>query len=181
MGIEVTQARAQLGFDDEHGEDVQGVLVYGLWFDEVPDVHLDLPWADARQGRFELFGSDWRVLLFSVAVPEWPDADQWVAGIYRMLSSLTRAGARLSWCAMDGNFADPPDLFDPAVMGTQVYAAFSPSLGLALSCFLDDPITYLDPAVYARYGRLARDRSAASDASGSQTLADPGELEFPEG
>lgn len=151
------QARDELGFLGIYGDDVRGILVYGLWSAPAQDTSLAKPWPGMDYSEFDLMGPAWWVRLYSVQVSDWPTTADWVSGVYTMLDSLVRAGAKLSWCALDGNFADPPDLFDPDIMGTDVYAALSPSIGFAITCFLDKPLAFLDPAMYARYGQVARD------------------------
>ena len=46
-----------------------------------------------------------------------------------MLGRLLDAGYEVAWFAVEGDFADPPALFDPEMMGEGVYAAASRETG----------------------------------------------------
>jgi hypothetical protein len=61
----------------------------------------------------------------------------------RTLRALVEAGASVAWCGLEGYFADPPLLFDPAQMSGGVFASYAPSLGFKCASQLDGPLVAL--------------------------------------
>lgn len=70
-----------------------------------------------------LWGDDWTVWLTTLRVPRWPDSTLWPTLVRRLLEGVIRDdGALLAWCAFEGDFMDPPALFEPG-MSAGVWAA----------------------------------------------------------
>jgi hypothetical protein len=128
------------------GAQVPGILAYGLWIGNAADQSITIPsWEGSVQRLFRLFGEDWDVLEWRVAVSSWPSPQDWIANLAEIVKTPVRAGAALGWMALDGNFADPPDLFNPTLSGDAVYASYASELGMACSAFIDEPYQSLPP------------------------------------
>ena len=102
------------------GEWVDGILAYGLWLaDGAP--RMEFPhgaWPKETEWRVtQLGGSGWQVLLWDVRVRRWPSATTWAAAIDATLQAMRAAGATVSWCGLEGAFADPPSLFNESMQG----------------------------------------------------------------
>lgn len=102
------------------GEEVEGALFYGLWAGErltTPRFPVDL-WPSTTEVRpRRLWGEGWTVWLWEVRIRSWPAEDDWRRAVSGTLEELLSAGAGISWCAVEGCFLDPPNLFDPVSMG----------------------------------------------------------------
>lgn len=72
-------------------------------------------------------GDDWSVWLYDVRINAWPHS--WLQQVEAALIELSSAANSVAWCAVEGCFADPPDLLDPSAMAEGVYAAFSKTTG----------------------------------------------------
>jgi hypothetical protein len=79
----------------------------------------------------------WRVLVRSVRVRRWPSPSDWQLVIRNTLHFLTISGAGVAWCATEGDFVDPPDLFDPNQMGDGVWAVLSQKTDFACAANID--------------------------------------------
>jgi hypothetical protein len=107
--------------------EVLGLLLYGLRRpDERP--HVDL--GEQASEPYELHGDGWAVDVWTIrADGGLPAGEEWRALLQRLLGRLLEAGYTAAWLALEGDFADQPYLFDPAVMGQSVYAAATPETG----------------------------------------------------
>jgi hypothetical protein len=106
------------------GDEVPGIICYGYWPSRLqPEVPFpEAPWpegttyADHWLHNWQEGSSEWRVLRRDIPVPGWPAQHSWLACVRRTLESFLEDNAQVAWCATEGHFADPPDLFDPAGM-----------------------------------------------------------------
>ena len=114
------------------GEEETGVLLYGLRSpsDETAVIDLgawgvgavsDEPWL--------LHGPGWEVDVWTIRLDALPTGDRWADTLAATLDQLIGAGYQVAWFATEGDFVDPPHLFDPSVMGEGVYAASSHRTG----------------------------------------------------
>ncbi len=71
------------------------------------------------------------------------------------LDRLLEAGYEVAWFATEGDFVDPPALFDPAVMGQGVYAAASRETGFISRDTGEGDLRVLTGADLARLRRPA--------------------------
>ena len=134
--------------------EVLGLLLYGLRRpDEQPQVAFD----DVRASDpYVLQGDGWAVDLWTIrADGGLPVGEEWRALLQRLLGRLLEAGFAAAWLALEGDFADPPHLFDPALMGQAVYAAASPELGFITHDDGDGEIETLTDADLERLRALA--------------------------
>lgn len=141
-----------------HGQEVAGALVYGLRAPGLrPSVDVCAEWPNGTEcgTPWRLHGDRWEVDLWTIRAQQFPAGDEWVTLLRRTLEGLERAGYEVSWFAPEGDFADPPDLFNRAVMGDGVYAAFSSATGFLCR---DDGVGALRPLAE---GDLSRLRHAA--------------------
>jgi hypothetical protein len=107
------------------GEEVDGILVYGLWLDPVhePPDFPSASWPLGTEWKATWLGdSGWRVLLWDIRPAGWPKAEKWGATIRATLQALKAAGAKVAWCGLEGFFVDPPNLFETQHMGESVWA-----------------------------------------------------------
>ena len=108
------------------GEEVLGLLLYGL---RGPDERPQVAIADASE-PYELHGDGWAVDLWTIrADGGLPAGEEWQTLLQTVLGRLLEAGYQAAWFALEGDFADPPHLFDPDLMGQSVYAAATPETG----------------------------------------------------
>jgi hypothetical protein len=120
------------------GEEAPGVIAYGLWtpaIEREPAFPGDVwptgtkhrastmagPWADEPWES----STPWEILRWDVLVPTWPQAANWAATLRATLKALIDAGANVAWFAIEGAFAEPPELFDQAKMPEGVWAAMT--------------------------------------------------------
>jgi len=134
MGTSVTVGLTQdsLGIFWE-GEEVPGIAVYGYYSpvnlqepqfpsEAWPPGTLWSPWA--------LHGENWIIWVWDIRVDQWPRNDRWREAIAITLGALRTSGARVAWCGVNGIFAEPPHLFDPARMS----GVSGPHLTVVASC-----------------------------------------------
>jgi len=114
------------------GQEEPGLLLYGLRRpDRRPQVDGAelVPEATEVSNPWLLSGEGWAVDLWTIRDPRLPAGSQWCATLERVLGRLLDAGYEVAWFAVEGDFADPPALFDPEMMGEGVYAAASRETG----------------------------------------------------
>lgn len=124
---------------------VPGCLCYGFWQGtEEPGVEFPAnDWPGGTQTADWWLRGDpkasapWRVLVRTVRVHSWPQADHWHATVQSTLQAFRNAGAGVAWCGLEGDFVDPPDLFDPKQMGEGVWAVLEPSIGFVCAAPID--------------------------------------------
>jgi hypothetical protein len=135
------------------GEEVEGALFYVLWAGEIltpPTFPLGL-WPSATEVRpRRLWGDGWTVWLWEVRIRSWPAEDEWQGLINRTLGELLSAGAAISWCAVEGCFVDPPNLFDPTTMSDGVWSCQSKAGTSVPPLALEGEFRYVSSRVLAR-------------------------------
>lgn len=111
------------------GEERPGFTLYHLATRDqtvVPlEFELERLWrAETAVSRGLLHGDRWQVVVWDVAVIDWPAGAAFRDAVRRSLQLLVDNGARAAWMAAEGfTFCDPPALFDPACMdGALAYA-----------------------------------------------------------
>jgi hypothetical protein len=115
-----------------HGQEEPGLLLYGLRRPDRPppvDGAKLVPDATEVSEPCLLSGEGWAVDLWTVRDPRLPAGAEWCATLARVLGRLLDAGYEVARFAVEGDFADPPALFDPERMGESVYAATSRETG----------------------------------------------------
>jgi hypothetical protein len=139
------------------GEEVLGLLLYGLRApDQQPRPALVLPAGAQAAAPYELHGDDWAVDLWTIrAVEGLPAGEEWRSLLERLLGRLLDAGYQAAWFALEGDFADPPHLFDPDLMGESVYAAATPETGFITHDDGDGELQTLTDAELERLRGLA--------------------------
>lgn len=134
------------------GPEVGGFEVGGLWTAGYPAIGHPAPpldlWPDGTTvDVWRMHGAGWVTPLWRFAIKTWPQADAWPTLVRATLDRMIDGGASIAWMANDHTFADPPGLFDPAVMGDQVLAATSTPTGFARSADLGQSVRWLPPTV----------------------------------
>jgi hypothetical protein len=150
-----TSTRYALGIFYE-GEEVDGFTMYGYWpREQIVPSKLELEYLGDLQFKFSrLAGSSWTVGVWDVPIQIWPTADVWPHFVQGALHQILRSGALVSWCAVEGSFVDPPNLFDPQFMSAGVWAACTAD-GLQLGPpALDAPLEFLSDDQLLRLHRL---------------------------
>lgn len=126
------------------GEEVDGFTLYGFWpQDEILRPELILP-GGVETKSTALRGPGWSVWLWDIRVLEWPSPNEWTSFVREFLEQLTKQGAVVAWCGLEGMFVDPPELFDPSEMSGGVWAAcLSPDtyFGPPALCERFEPLT----------------------------------------
>ena len=120
------------------GTIVSGFEMVGLWPTEstrpaAPSFPAEHWPVSTEVDTLELHGPGWITHHWLVSVPHYPDASTLQELLRAALDRLVGSGAVMAWAASEANFADPPDLFNPEVMGTAVFAALSPATGFVLA------------------------------------------------
>jgi hypothetical protein len=91
-----------------------------------PDLEELLFAGSAISDPYLLHGDDWAVDLWTIrADAGLPVGEPWRALLAGFLDRLVAAGYRVAWFALEGDFADPPEL----LTGDAVYAAASARTG----------------------------------------------------
>lgn len=107
-----------------------GVSAYGLRAIQTSN-SADFPlaaWpADTQWNEGRLHGQEWEVIIWDIALREWPRNPEWGRVVRQTLQSLINAGCTVSWIGSEGYFCDPPDLFKPECMSGGVLAAMTQS------------------------------------------------------
>jgi hypothetical protein len=107
-----------------------GILFYGYWHGtNEPDVsfpfnvwpygtyYMDSWLRDWQNDHYR-----WRILRRDVYILRWPSEDLWEEVVKKTLESFLSEGAIIAWGGSEGNFVDPPSLFDPNEMPGSVWA-----------------------------------------------------------
>jgi hypothetical protein len=114
------------------GEETTGLLLYGLRSPSTVKVVIEFgAWGDGAVSDepWLLHGPGWQVDVWTLRLDALPTRDRWVGNLMATLDQLIEAGYQVAWFATEGDFVDPPHLFDPRVMGEGVYAARSRRTG----------------------------------------------------
>lgn len=108
------------------GDELPGIMVYGLASRgmRTPRAAPDGVWPGAASiEEVSLHGERWEVVIWEIALAEWPARDAWKAAIRNALRAHIEAGCVVSWVGAEGiPFCDPPELFDVACMSGGVLA-----------------------------------------------------------
>ncbi len=73
-----------------------------------------------------LTNENWVVLMWTILPGSWPEPDRLCPTLERTLESLSDGAAVVAWCALEGSFEVPPQLFDPNTTYDRVYAMMVP-------------------------------------------------------
>ena len=114
------------------GQKITGLLRYGLRRPhERVQIELNDFWPQGTEcsAPWLLHGEGWAVDLWTVRLEQMPCGSEWRMMLQIALDRRLQAGYTVAWFATEGDFADPPALFDPAVTGEGVYAAASRDAG----------------------------------------------------
>lgn len=135
------------------GEEVEGALFYGLWVGDIlsPTTFPFGLWpSDTEVRPRRLWGEGWTVWLWEVRIRSWPSEGQWKEIICGTLEALLSAGARISWCAVEGCFVDPPNLFDPIAMSDGVWSCRSKGGTSVAAPALEGTLCYVPRCILTR-------------------------------
>jgi RHS repeat-associated protein len=117
------------------GELTDGVLLYGLRAAATGRAGLvEAPWPPGTEATdpWLLHGPGWCVDVWTVRVVQWPAPDRWRSTIEASLRRVVESGYVVAWFSTEGDFVDPPQLFDPRYMGDGMYAACSTATGFLM-------------------------------------------------
>jgi hypothetical protein len=119
-----TNTRYSLGIFSD-GEEVDGFTMYAYWpREQIVPTKLELKDSADWETKFSrLGGNSWTVGVWDIRIRKWPSSDHWRPFILSALHQVLKSGSLASWCAVEGAFADPPNLFDPQFMSGGVWAA----------------------------------------------------------
>lgn len=148
------------------GEEATGLLLYALRSpDEQPHVEVCDAWPDGTKcsSPWLLHGDGWAVDLWTIRLRRIPVGTEWLALRKRTLARLAHAGYSVAWAAAEGDFVDPPALFDPEVMGQGLYAAYSEATGFLCRDQGTDDIAVLSDADLVRLRQVAVPIWASND------------------
>lgn len=136
------------------GDEVPGITVYGLmppggWTGG------DFPYSSWPPGteteESHIFGKDWEVILWDVALPAWPRGDAWRQAVHDTLAHVVSGGCLVSWLGAEGlPFSDPPDLFCQDQMSDAVLAAMTSAGDYECAADPDKPLAALPPSSLTR-------------------------------
>ncbi len=159
MGTSVTIGftRDSLGIFWE-GEEVPGITIYGYYSPatlQEPQFPTEAWPPGTSWSPWKLHGENWIIWVWDIRVDQWPRNDQWRETIEITLGVVRTSGARVAWCGVNGIFAEPPHLFDPARMSGGVWAALDaggilhgpPSLRSPFETLSDDELLELQRQV----------------------------------
>lgn len=151
-----------------NGEEVDGLLVYGLWRGEVtepPRITFD-DWPPGTEAKVRrLFGADWTIWLWEVRIVQWPSSAAWAELVRSLLTQIVGAGAIVGWAGLEGMFVEPPGLFARDEMSGGVWAAMLSSGKQFGIPGLDEPFQPLDDHALGEL-RSALPSSAFSNRTG---------------
>jgi len=136
------------------GEEVDGITVYS--YSKMPIARSLQPikniWGvDAEIKYSSLSGSGWVVWVCDIRILTWPDYIDWRSKIQSTLETTTVQGALISWAAVEGCFAEPPNLFDPEIMGGCVWSIYSEEDGFYCAAILGKEMAYVDDEVILKF------------------------------
>jgi hypothetical protein len=109
------------------GAEADGFTVYAYFpraEAEPPVLQLE-GWEVLGQKASHLGGEGWTVCVWDVRIREWPPVGRFPHLVRHTLSRLVDGGAAVSWCGVEGAFAEPSALFAPGAMSDGVWAACS--------------------------------------------------------
>lgn len=128
------------------GEELPGLTFYGLTsFDDWREAPFPSAyWPGLAEGETSaLHGDSWRVVVWDVALSDWPREEPWVNAVRSTLKALLDAGCVVTWLGRPGCFCDPPDLFLPSCMSEGVLAAATDDGFFDCPVRPDRPLDYL--------------------------------------
>jgi hypothetical protein len=131
------------------GLEVPGLVFYGLLPPD-DDFRATFPFGSWPAGTkcnvAWLHGEGWRVVLWEVAVAEWPKAPLFQSSVRATFEAILKAGASVVWIGQ-GYFCDPPLLFSKECMSGGVLAAALRNGRMWLSIDPDEPLNPLPDEV----------------------------------
>ena len=107
------------------GELRNGVIVFGLYpAGPAPEPVFPANAWRSMEGfdQSRLLGEAWQVIEWDLAIDNPPTGDRWRDALRRTLRAHLDAGAVIAWVGGEGDFCDPPSLFD---CGMAVHAVLS--------------------------------------------------------
>ena len=136
------------------GEEVDGITVYSI--SKKPIARSAQPiskiWGDHAELKYcSLSGPGWVVWVCDIRILEWPDDINWTKIIHSTLETITVQGALISWAAVEGCFVEPPNLFDPEMMGGCVWSIYSEADGFFCAANLGKEMAYVDDEVILKF------------------------------
>jgi len=136
------------------GEEVDGITIYGISKESLakPTQPISKIWSDRAEFKYSsLNGSDWVVRVCDIRILAWPSVSEWPSIIQSTLQAITDQGALVSWAAVEGCFAEPPNLFDPESMGGGVWSIYSEEDGFYCPATLEKEMAYVDDEVILKF------------------------------
>jgi len=139
------------GHIERFHEEVDGFTVNALWNQELPQTLVDdiynklnqLLSENAMQVKISpIFSDEYKNLCIDFRIIEWPQAQNWLPLLKKILTLPVNLGAIVSYVGIEGSFSWPK-LFDPAEMEDTVYAAYCHESGFLCHANLDEEIQYL--------------------------------------
>ena len=116
-----------------NGESVPGITVYGLFTrggePAPPSFPAEIWPVPVQVDHRLLHNAAWAVIAWDVAIEAWPEPEAWADVLMGTFEAVLAYGAGVTWCGVEGIFADPPHLFEWRYMQGGVYAAMSNSTG----------------------------------------------------
>lgn len=150
------------------GLQTPGLSFYGLFRTVDHERELAFPTASWPHGTghasSSLWGEGWGVLIWDVALPNWPRNDSFRSAMLDTFAAMLNAGSVVTWVGREGYFCDPPQLFLPGYMSGGVLAAETSGGEMWLDLDPDSPLEALPDAVLVR---LRTASAGLSDAGSS--------------
>jgi hypothetical protein len=128
--------------DDSYDYDeIDGLIAYGYWRNKpikIPDFP-SFKWPLIETSDFEMNGKNWFVKRWDIKIDKWPLKDKWEELLEFSLKHVVNNGALIAWFGIEGNFIEPPSLFDYNEMSPSgVYACYTKELGFKCSARLGE-------------------------------------------
>lgn len=123
--------------------EVDGVISYGYWKGLPPRRKPSFPiWVWPKKTLFaehEFYGMNWFVLRWDIRIYNWPHKNVWQKTLKNTLERMIMHGALVGWFGVEGNFIEPPYLFDPIEMPPGgVYACYTKNYGFKCTAKLGE-------------------------------------------
>jgi len=130
-------------------EEVDGLIFYGLWSDELPKKletqslqNLFIGGIiEINEARFD--ADDYKTYSISFYIKSFPKAEFWLNNIKVCLSWLIDNGAIVSWCGSE-SCSPNPEILRPRNSAGNIYAGYSIPTGFICNANLEDELEYLN-------------------------------------
>jgi hypothetical protein len=123
--MSVPTKKALAVFWKGRAHEVPGVMIYGLWPSRIsskpPPPMPAWPNGSAVE-EYVLHGEGWEIILWTIKLSTWFDQDDFERALRETFSAMVAHGAIVSWAGLEGDFVEPPSIFDSDEMGEGVYA-----------------------------------------------------------